>query len=72
MSDYSLVQVIILALAIAWVLILVVVARMYANTPPPELYTQDELSQMLSTENQKHQQRPRLRAGAITEIKNGN
>jgi len=70
MSDYSLVQSIMLALAIAWVLILAVVARMYIKDTEPELYTQAELSQMLSTENQKHQ-RPRLRAGAIKEIKNG-
>ena len=35
----------------------------------PPLYTDDEIRQMLMTEHE-HKPRPRLRAGAIQEIKN--
>ena len=69
MSAIALAQLIALAFALVWVVILIVVAHMYLKGTEPELYTQDELSQMLSTENMKHTQRHRLRAGAITEIK---
>ena len=71
MTAIALAQLIALAFAFVWIVILIAVARMYLKGTEPELYTQDELSQMLSTENQKHTQRHRLRAGAITEIKNG-
>jgi hypothetical protein len=67
MTAIALAQLIALAFALVWVVILIVVARMYLKGTAPELYTQIELSQMLSTENQKHKPRQRLRAGAITE-----
>ena len=40
------------------------------KTAKPPLYTDDEIRQMLMTEQHEHKPRPRLRAGAITEIKN--
>jgi hypothetical protein len=66
MTAPEIAQLVALAFAAAWVLVLIVVARMWCNTPD-EIYTQEELSQILATENKKHQPRPRLRAGSITE-----
>jgi len=66
MTTPEIAQLVALAFVAVWVLILIIVARIYRNTPK-EIYTQDELSQMLATENQKFKPRPRLRAGAIQE-----
>jgi len=70
MTAITIAQLAALAMIIIWIVIIAVVARACIKGAEQEIYTQAELSQMLSTENQKHQ-RPRLRAGVITEIKNG-
>jgi len=37
------------------------------QTAEPPLYTDDEIRQMLMTEQHEHKPRPRLRAGAVKE-----